>query len=173
MGAVRCRAQRTPHQTDQRSKSRPEFSEVIVCRRGAGTPVRRLLAFDPVSSRSLVTSLGGGKILRTRSTSTKADRSTPHIKAGSRTLLGLPLNTIKHIFLRYSAFLWGLLKPLGAWGVFVIAALDGAALGLPMDPIVATYVYQDRSRFPAVCADGLHRIGAGKHRDLRHWISRR
>lgn len=57
------------------------------------------------------------------------------------------MNTIKHIFLRYSAFLWGLLKPLGAWGVFAIAALDGAAIGLPMDPIVATYVYQDRSRF--------------------------
>jgi membrane protein YqaA with SNARE-associated domain len=51
------------------------------------------------------------------------------------------------MFLRYSAFLWGLLKPLGAWGVFVIAALDGAALGLPMDPIVAAYVYQNRSRF--------------------------
>jgi membrane protein YqaA with SNARE-associated domain len=57
------------------------------------------------------------------------------------------LNTIKHIFLRYTAFLWGLLKPLGVWGVFAIAALDGAALGLPMDPIVATYVYQNRSRF--------------------------
>jgi membrane protein YqaA with SNARE-associated domain len=57
------------------------------------------------------------------------------------------LNTIKHLFLRYTAFLWGLLKPLGAWGVFAIAALDGAALGLPMDPIVATYVYQNRSRF--------------------------
>ena len=57
------------------------------------------------------------------------------------------METIKHIFLRYSAFLWALLKPLGAWGVFAIAALDGAALGLPMDPIVATYVYQNRSRF--------------------------
>jgi membrane protein YqaA with SNARE-associated domain len=57
------------------------------------------------------------------------------------------LNTIKHIFLRYTAFLWAVLKPLGAWGVFAIAALDGAALGLPMDPIVATYVYQNRSRF--------------------------
>ncbi len=57
------------------------------------------------------------------------------------------MNTIKHIFLRYTAFLWALLKPLGAWGVFAIAALDGAALGLPMDPIVATYVYQNRSRF--------------------------
>ena len=57
------------------------------------------------------------------------------------------MNTIKHIFTRYTAFLWALLKPLGAWGVFVIAALDGAALGLPMDPIVATYVYQNRPRF--------------------------
>jgi membrane protein YqaA with SNARE-associated domain len=57
------------------------------------------------------------------------------------------LHTIKHILTRYTAFLWGLLKPLGVWGVFVIAALDGAALGLPMDPIVATYVYQNRSRF--------------------------
>lgn len=57
------------------------------------------------------------------------------------------MRTIKHLFLRYSAFLWALLKPLGAWGVFVIAALDGAAMGLPMDPIVATYVYQNRSRF--------------------------
>jgi membrane protein YqaA with SNARE-associated domain len=57
------------------------------------------------------------------------------------------LNTIKHIFLRYTAFLWALLKPLGVWGVFAIAALDGAALGLPMDPIVATYVYQNQSRF--------------------------
>jgi membrane protein YqaA with SNARE-associated domain len=57
------------------------------------------------------------------------------------------LNAIKHIFSRYTAFLWGLLKPLGAWGVFVIAALDGAAVGLPMDPIVATYVYQNRSGF--------------------------
>jgi membrane protein YqaA with SNARE-associated domain len=57
------------------------------------------------------------------------------------------LNTIKHILTRYTAFLWALLKPLGAWGVFVIAALDGAALGLPMDPIVATDVYQNRSHF--------------------------
>lgn len=57
------------------------------------------------------------------------------------------METIKHIFLQYTTFLWGLLKPLGAWGVFAIAALDGAALGLPMDPIVATYVYQNRSSF--------------------------
>jgi len=57
------------------------------------------------------------------------------------------LKTIKHILSRYSAFLWALLKPLGAWGVLAIAALDAAFLGLPMDAVVASYVYQDRGRF--------------------------
>jgi membrane protein YqaA with SNARE-associated domain len=57
------------------------------------------------------------------------------------------LKTLKHILSRYTAFLWALLKPLGAWGVLAIAALDGAFLGLPMDAVVAGYVYQDRARF--------------------------
>ena len=57
------------------------------------------------------------------------------------------MKTIKHILSRYTAFLWALLKPLGAWGVLAIAALDGAFLGLPVDAVVASYVYQDRSRF--------------------------
>ena len=57
------------------------------------------------------------------------------------------LNTLKHIFSRYTAFIWGLLKPLGVWGVFGIAFADAAFLGLPLDPIVATYVYADQGRF--------------------------
>jgi membrane protein YqaA with SNARE-associated domain len=57
------------------------------------------------------------------------------------------LQTIKHILSRYTAFLWALLKPLGAWGVLAAAALDGSFLGLPVDAVVAGYVYQDRSRF--------------------------
>ncbi len=57
------------------------------------------------------------------------------------------MKIIQHIFQHYTAFLWALLKPLGAWGVFAIAGLDAAALGLPLDVIVAGYVYQDRSRF--------------------------
>jgi len=57
------------------------------------------------------------------------------------------LKTLKHILSRYTAFLWALLKPLGAWGVLAIAALDAAFLGLPMDAVVAGYVYQDRARF--------------------------
>jgi membrane protein YqaA with SNARE-associated domain len=57
------------------------------------------------------------------------------------------LKTIKHIFSRYTAFLWAMLKPLGAWGVLAVAALDGAFLGLPVDAVVAGYVYQNRGRF--------------------------
>jgi membrane protein YqaA with SNARE-associated domain len=57
------------------------------------------------------------------------------------------LKTIKHILSRYTAFLWALLKPLGAWGVLVVGAVDGAFLGLPVDAVVAGYVYQNHGRF--------------------------
>lgn len=39
-----------------------------------------------------------------------------------------------------------MLKPLGMWGVFAIAGVDSALVGMPVDAIVATYVFQDRKR---------------------------
>ena len=57
------------------------------------------------------------------------------------------MKTIKHILARYTAYVWALLQPLGIWGVFVVAAADGSFLGLPLDAIVAGYVYQDHARF--------------------------
>jgi membrane protein YqaA with SNARE-associated domain len=57
------------------------------------------------------------------------------------------LKTIKHILNRYVAFLWAVLKPLGAWGVFAIAGIDASFLGMPLDAVVATYVYQNPHRF--------------------------
>lgn len=57
------------------------------------------------------------------------------------------MKAIKHLLARYSAFLWTILAPLGAWGVFAVAALDGAALGLPMDVVVGGYVAQNHSRW--------------------------
>jgi len=47
---------------------------------------------------------------------------------------------------RYTAWVLGLLKVLGIWGVFVIAFADSALIGMPVDFVVATYVYQDRRR---------------------------
>src|SRR5579864_6842778 len=57
------------------------------------------------------------------------------------------MHTIKHILSRYTAFLWALLKPLGMWGVFAIATLDGAAFGLPVDVAVGGYVSQNHARW--------------------------
>lgn len=54
------------------------------------------------------------------------------------------MKTIGHILARYKAWIWGLLSVLGVWGVFAIAFADSALLGLPVDAIVATYVYNDR-----------------------------
>jgi membrane protein YqaA with SNARE-associated domain len=57
------------------------------------------------------------------------------------------LKTIGHILARYTAWIWGLLAPLGIWGVFVVAFADSALLGMPVDAVVAAYVYQHHSRF--------------------------
>jgi len=57
------------------------------------------------------------------------------------------LKTIGKILKRYTAWIWGLLAPLGIWGVFLIAFADSALLGMPVDAVVAAYVYKDRSRF--------------------------
>ena len=57
------------------------------------------------------------------------------------------MKTIKHILHRYTALLWAILKPLGAWGVFAIAGIDSAFFGMPLDAVVATYVYSNPHRF--------------------------
>ncbi len=47
---------------------------------------------------------------------------------------------------RYTSWILHLLTPLGVWGVFAIAFADSALLGMPVDAIVAFYVYQDHKR---------------------------
>jgi len=56
------------------------------------------------------------------------------------------LKKIGHILARYKLWIMSLLSVLGVWGVFVIAFADSALLGMPVDAVVATYVYQDRKR---------------------------
>jgi membrane protein YqaA with SNARE-associated domain len=56
------------------------------------------------------------------------------------------LKTIGHILARYTAWILYLLVPLGIWGAFAIAFADSALLGMPVDAIVAFYVYQDHRR---------------------------
>jgi membrane protein YqaA with SNARE-associated domain len=56
------------------------------------------------------------------------------------------LKTIGHILTKYTAWVLHVLAPLGIWGVFAIAFADSALLGMPVDAIVAYYVYQDHRR---------------------------
>ena len=51
------------------------------------------------------------------------------------------MKTIKTILARYSHFVWSVLQPLGSWGILAVAVLDSAAFGIPLDPVVAGYVY--------------------------------
>lgn len=57
-------------------------------------------------------------------------------------------------FLKYTAWL-AALKTLGAWGVFVISILDSAAFGVPVDPIIAGYVYANPHKAWLYCLAGV------------------
>ena len=57
------------------------------------------------------------------------------------------MHTLTNILKRYAAWIAKVLAPLGPWGVFAIAAVDGSLLGMPVDAVVAGYVYHDRSHF--------------------------
>ena len=46
------------------------------------------------------------------------------------------------------------LKTLGAWGVFIISILDASAFGVPMDPLVAGYVYSNPHKAWLYCLAG-------------------
>ena len=50
-------------------------------------------------------------------------------------------------FNKYKIWLLLVLKPLGFWGAGAIAALDAAALPVPMDFIIAGYVWADKKHF--------------------------
>ena len=57
------------------------------------------------------------------------------------------MHFLKTILAKYTAFFLGAMKVLGMWGPFTIAAVDAAAFGLPLDPVVAAYVWSDRAHF--------------------------
>ena len=57
------------------------------------------------------------------------------------------MHTLGNLLARWSALLGALFKPLGAWGVFAIAGIDAALFGLPLDPLVAGYVFKHPERF--------------------------
>ena len=52
-----------------------------------------------------------------------------------------PPPDLKNLLKKYTAWVLKVLAPLGPWGAFAVGALDAAAFGLPLDLIIAGYVY--------------------------------
>jgi membrane protein YqaA with SNARE-associated domain len=59
---------------------------------------------------------------------------------------------LKHLLHKWSLLILAALKPLGVWGVLGFAAVDAAFLGMPLDPIVAGYVWANPHRLLLYCA---------------------
>lgn len=57
------------------------------------------------------------------------------------------MTKIKHFIQKYAAWIQHVLAPLGPWGMLAFAAVDGSFLGMPLDAIFVSYVYNDRARF--------------------------
>jgi membrane protein YqaA with SNARE-associated domain len=61
------------------------------------------------------------------------------------------LKRLSALFLKFSAYLVAILKPLGFWGAGAIALLDSSSIPMPMDIIISTYVWADRGHFFLYC----------------------
>ena len=64
---------------------------------------------------------------------------------------------MKHLLNKWSLLILATLKPLGIWGVLGFATVDAAFLGMPLDAIVAGYVWTNPHRlllYSAMAAGG-------------------
>jgi len=59
---------------------------------------------------------------------------------------------LKRLLNKWSLLILATLKPLGIWGVLGFAAVDAAFLGMPLDAIVAGYVWAQPQRLLLYCA---------------------
>ncbi|HEY6972467.1 MAG TPA: VTT domain-containing protein [Candidatus Angelobacter sp.] len=50
------------------------------------------------------------------------------------------MSSTSKFFLKYTAWI-AALKALGAWGVMIISGLDSSLFGIPLDPLIAGFVY--------------------------------
>ncbi len=64
------------------------------------------------------------------------------------------MHYLKHIFTQYTEWVKFLLLPLGPWGVLVIATVDSAFMGIPLDPVIVGYVWAKPHLFWAFCLMG-------------------
>jgi membrane protein YqaA with SNARE-associated domain len=57
------------------------------------------------------------------------------------------VKALKHFLVHYKAWIMAVLAPLGGiWAVFIVALIDAAFFGIPLDPVIALYVAADPRR---------------------------
>jgi membrane protein YqaA with SNARE-associated domain len=54
--------------------------------------------------------------------------------------------TFFYCLAKYKYFVFVVLKPLGVWGLLALAFIDSSSIAVPMDPLVASYVWADKPR---------------------------
>ena len=52
-----------------------------------------------------------------------------------------------HLYKKYSALLLAFFKPLGYWGIGVLAIVDSSSIPMPMDAFIAYYAWSESHRF--------------------------
>jgi membrane protein YqaA with SNARE-associated domain len=84
------------------------------------------------------------------------------------------LNTIKHFIAEYTSFFRHVLAATGIWGAFIIATVDSAAFGIPLDPVMIGYAWGYRDRWWMVAfAIVLAGIGSAIGSLVPYWIGRK
>jgi len=63
-------------------------------------------------------------------------------------------HSVTSLLLKYKLYILAMLKPLGVWGAFVIAFLDSSSIPVPMDIVIAGYVWTDQRHFYIYCILG-------------------
>jgi len=91
-----------------------------------------------------------------------------HLRTGLiRYNTGLSLKS--KLLLKYSALI-AALKAMGAWGVLVISALDASAFGIPMDPLIAGFVYANPHKAWLYCVAAS--LGSAGGSLVPYWLGR-
>jgi membrane protein YqaA with SNARE-associated domain len=64
------------------------------------------------------------------------------------------LKSFQAFLLKYKIYVLHLLAPLGFWGAGAIALIDSASMPVPMDILIAGYIWNDKSHFYLYCLLG-------------------
>jgi membrane protein YqaA with SNARE-associated domain len=66
-------------------------------------------------------------------------------------LAAVPWKKIGVGLIKANAWLLATLKPLGIFGVLIVAIIDSSSIPMPLDPMVVEYVVRDHARFLLYC----------------------